>query len=96
MNEFAACEQPLQSLAVSAAMHIAGWQLHSEHRITCLAINEDQRPRRAASYKPLAGIGGYSPRRSITPKETWPLLQAEEAPKKTYHYQRPSAETNGG
>jgi hypothetical protein len=30
----AACEQPLQSLAVSAAMQIAGVQLHSEQRTT--------------------------------------------------------------
>ncbi len=37
-NEFAAWEQPLQSLAVSAAMQIAGWQLHSPQRIIALAI----------------------------------------------------------
>ena len=39
----ATCEHPRQSLAVSAAMHIAGWQLHSAQRITTLAITMTQR-----------------------------------------------------
>jgi hypothetical protein len=35
----ATCEHPRQSLAVAAAMHTAGWQLHSAQRITTLATH---------------------------------------------------------
>lgn len=38
----ATCEHPRQSLAVSAAMQAAGWQLHSAQRITTLATHMTQ------------------------------------------------------
>jgi len=46
VKEFAAWEQPLQSLAVSAAMHVAGLQLHSAQRIVAFAIHHDPRHQR--------------------------------------------------
>jgi hypothetical protein len=41
VKELATCEQPLQSLAVSAAMQTAGVQLQSAQRIVALAIQHD-------------------------------------------------------